>query len=181
MAKVRQWRWIGLMVAATLLVCCSAAFGAQSDSDALILVSSTPANNARDVSTNITIVLDFNKNVVASGVRTVNANAVTLWENDTKIPADVTMTDESDADGRSRIVVTPQSELRPGKTYTLRIDTTLSAKDGAIMAGPAQVTFTTEETRGAPPDLWIFVIVGGVAALAVIVFALLHRRARRRR
>jgi hypothetical protein len=181
MAKVRQWGWIGLLVAVMLIGFAGTAFGAQSDSDALVLVSSTPANNARDVSTGITIVLDFNKNVVASGVRTVNANAVTLWEDDSKIPADITMTDESDTDGRNRIVVTPQSELRPGKTYTLRIDTTLSAKDGAIMAGPAQISFTTEETHTAPPDLWIFVIAGSVAALAILIFALLHRRARRRR
>ncbi|MGL4283056.1 Ig-like domain-containing protein [Eubacterium aggregans] len=171
----RTERIVGSWLLLVMLVCLAGLCPVRAE-EPLGLVSSSPANKATEVPLNTIIELEFNKNVVSTGVRTVNTNAITLWQNDTKIPVEITMADENEApDRRNYIIVTPKESLWEGKTYTLHIDTTISARDGSVMAGPAKIAFTTV----VPPSKNtgnLRMIIGLVLGLGLAIGPILYHK-----
>lgn len=146
----------------------------------LTLVTATPANNATGVAIDAPITLEFNKNVAYATVKDGNIKAVTLWAGKDQIPANVTMADDQlQPDLRDFITVTPTEALKEGTVYTIKVDTTLSAKSGAVLTTPVEISFTTV-APAAPVNnssntiLWV--ALGALAVVIVIVAVLVTKR-----
>ncbi len=152
--------WVMLMTA-----CPAYAEGSQT----LRLLSVTPADTSVNVAVDTVITLEFNGNVVSEGLRNINRNAITLWQDDSRVEVDVEMADENQApDERGQIIVRPREALREGKTYTVKVDTTLTAKDGSVMTTAVRSEFTTLAPEKAPFNP----VYLGAALVAVLIVSL---------
>jgi len=147
--------------------------------DPLALVSSNPATTANDILVGSTFTLEFNKNIAYVTVRDGNLKAFTLWQGSTQIPADVTMADDQlKPDLKNFVIIIPKEDLKAGTSYTLKVDNTLAAKSGAVLAAPLELTYTT--TTPAPgifstSNIIIFAALG-IILIIVIVFAVMKRK-----
>ncbi|MEG2898317.1 MAG: LPXTG cell wall anchor domain-containing protein, partial [Eubacterium sp.] len=73
-----------------------------------------------------------------------------------------------DRERRDYITVVPKEPLQEGKTYTLKIDSTLQAKSGSVMPESRTLTYTTLMTEKPFNMTPIYMIIG---ALMIIVIA----------
>lgn len=145
----------------------------------LTLVTATPANNAKEVAVDARITLEFNKNVAYATVKDGNIKAVTLWAGKDQVPANVTMADDQlQPDLRDFITVTPTEALKEGTVYTVKVDTTLSAKSGAVLAAPVEISFTTVApvSANSSSNTILWVALGALAVVIVIVAVLVTKR-----
>lgn len=144
----------------------------------LALVTSTPSANATQVAVDEPIKLEFSKNVAYATVRDANLKAVTLWAGNELVKTDVTLADDQlEPDLRNFITITPVEPLKEGTVYTIKVDTTLAAKSGAVLSTPLAVNFTTL-TPAAPPtsNYTVWIVLGALAVIVVIVAVVLMKR-----
>lgn len=145
----------------------------------LALVSSNPATTANDILVGSTFTLEFNKNIAYITVRDSNLKAFTLWEGSTQVPVDVTMADDQlEPDLKNFVIIIPKEDLKAGTTYTLKVDNTLVAKSGAVLAAPLELAYTT--TTPAPgifstSNIILFSALG-LILIIVIVFVIMKRK-----
>lgn len=143
----------------------------------LALVTATPANNATDVPVDLPITLEFSKNVAYATVRDGNIKAVTIWAGKDQVPAEVTMADDQlQPDLRNFITVTPTETLKEGTVYTIKVDTTLSAKSGAVLTTPTEISFTTVAPANTNSNMILWVSLGALAVVIVIAAVLITKR-----
>lgn len=146
----------------------------------LTLVTATPANNATAVAVDSPITLEFSKNVAYATVRDSNIKAVTLWAGKDQIPANVTTADDQlQPDLRDFITITPTEALKEGTVYTVKVDTTLSAKSGAVLTTPVEINFTTVApvvAANTSSNMILWVGLGALAVVIVIVAVLVAKR-----
>ncbi|HEY5557759.1 Ig-like domain-containing protein [Acetobacterium sp.] len=139
----------------------------------LAMVSSNPATTANDILVGSTFTLEFNKNIAYVTVRDGNLKAFTLWEGSTQVPADVTMADDQlEPDLKNFVIITPKEDLKAGTSYTLKVDNTLVAKSGAVLAAPLELTYTT--TTPAPglfstSNIILFIVLGIILIVAIVI------------
>ena len=143
----------------------------------LTLVSASPAKEATDVAVDAVITLEFSKNVAYATVREANLKAVTLWNGNTQVPAQIAMADDQlQPDLRNFITITPDQALKEGTTYTVKVDTTLSAKSGAVLTQPLEISFRTTAPPAAKGNSTLWIGLGALAVVIVIVAVVLIRR-----
>ena len=143
----------------------------------LALVTATPANNATDIAVDSAITLEFNKNIAYATVRDGNIKAVTLWAGADQVPADVTMADDQlQPDLRNFVTLTPTEPLKEGTVYTVKVDTSLVSKSGAVLTSPVEISFTTMAPAGTSSNLILWVALGGSALVIVLVAVLITKR-----
>ena len=141
--------------------------------DPLALVSSNPATTANDILVGSTFTLEFNKNIAYVTVRDGNLKAFTLWEGSNQVPVDVTMADDQlEPDLKNFVIITPKEDLKAGTIYTLKVDNTLVAKSGAVLAAPLELTYTT--TTPAPgifstSNIILFIVLGIILIVAIVI------------
>lgn len=146
----------------------------------LALVSMTPSSGTADVAVDAVITLEFSKNVAYATVRDGNLKAVTLWADDTQVPADITMADDQlEPDLRNFITITPTEALKEGTVYTVKVDSTLTAKSGAVLSAPLEMKFTTTDPAGVAGTntgfvLWI--ALGALVVVVIVVIILMKRK-----
>lgn len=116
----------------------------------LALLTSSPADGARDVARDTKIKLSFNKNVVNMTVQAHNRQCITITQGGKTVPVDVVMADDQvQPEGKRDIILVPRSALLPGTKYTVNIAAGLQAKNGSTMVQPVSISFTT---AGAAPQ-----------------------------
>lgn len=147
----------------------------------LALASANPDLTAGNIPVDSPLTLEFNKNIAYVTVRDGNLKAFTLWEGSAQVPAEVTMADDQlKPDLRNFVIITPKEPLKEGTDYTVKVDNTLVAKSGAVLAAPLEMTFTA----GAPSvdsasDSNTILLIGlGILAIVVIavVIVMLKRK-----
>jgi hypothetical protein len=143
----------------------------------LMLVSASPAADAVDVAVDAVITLEFSKNVAYATVREANLKAVTLWNGNTQVPAQIAMADDQlQPDLRNFITITPDQALKEGTTYTVKVDTTLSAKSGAVLTQPLEISFRTTAPPAAKVNSTLWIGLGALAVVIVIAAVVVIRR-----
>lgn len=143
----------------------------------LALVTATPANHATDIPVDSAITLEFSKNIAYATVRDGNIKAVTLWAGADQVPANVTMADDQlQPDLRDFITLTPTEPLKEGTVYTVKVDSTLVAKSGAVLTTPAEISFTTVAPAGTSSNMILGVALGVLAVVIVLVAVLITKR-----
>ena len=112
----------------------------------LVLASSSVTNGAENVSQTPRIVLTFSKNVVHFTVRDNNKTCFSMTdENGNSVPINVEMGDDQIDPSIKRIVtIVPQSALKPGTTYLLKIGGGITSKSGVSIGKDSYISFTTE-------------------------------------
>ena len=106
--------------------------------------SSTPASGAKDIPSDTKFVLQFNKNVVNIAVKENNQKAVTLWAGAQQVEVEIQMTDDQvEREDRELITLVPKEPLAEATEYILRIDETLTAKNGSSLEKPIELRFYT--------------------------------------
>ena len=145
-----------VLLLAFCLLCMSAlsAFAAGGNGDGtgggkdqpLVLASSSITNGAENVSQTPRIVLTFSKNVVHFTVRDNNKTCFSMTdENGNSVPINVEMGDDQIDPSIKRIVtIVPQSALKPGTTYLLKIGGGITSKSGVSIGRDSYISFTTE-------------------------------------
>ncbi|MBU4437967.1 MAG: Ig-like domain-containing protein [Firmicutes bacterium] len=140
------------------------------NTEPLTLVTATPANNATGVTIDAPITLEFSKNVAYATVKDGNIKAVTLWTGKDQVPANVTTADDQlQPDLRDFITITPTEVLKEGTVYTVKVDTTLSSKSGAVLTTPVEISFTTVAPVAAANTSSNTILWVGLGALAVVI------------
>ncbi|WP_170253961.1 Ig-like domain-containing protein [Acetobacterium paludosum] len=143
----------------------------------LTLVSATPAVDSTNVAVDSAITLEFSKNVAYATVRDGNLKAVTLWKGDTQVPADITMADDQlEPDLRNFITITPTEALKEGTLYTVKVDDTLAAKSGNVLAEPLKLNFTTTAPATPNSNLTLWISLGALVVVIMIIAAVLMKR-----
>ncbi|MBU4439327.1 MAG: Ig-like domain-containing protein [Firmicutes bacterium] len=143
----------------------------------LTLVTATPVDNATDIPVDSAITLEFSKNIAYATVRDGNIKAVTLWAGADPIPANVTMADDQlQPDLRDFITLTPTEPLKEGTVYTVKVDTTLVSKSGAVLTTPAKISFTTVAPAGTSSNMILWVALGALVVVIVLVAVLITKR-----
>ena len=143
----------------------------------LMLVSATPAKDAADVAVDAVITLEFSKNVAYATVREANLKAVTLWNGNTQVPAEIAMADDQlQPDLRDFITITPAEALKQGTTYIVNVDTTLSSKSGDVLVQPLEISFRTAAPAAADSGFVLWIVSGVLAVVIVIAAVMLIRR-----
>jgi len=108
------------------------------------LESSTPASGAKDIPLDTKFVLLFNKNVVNIAVKENNQKAVTLWAGTQQVEVEIQMTDDQvEREDRELITLVPKEPLAEATEYILKIDETLTAKNGSNLEKPIELRFYT--------------------------------------
>ncbi len=145
-----------VLLLAFCLLCMSAlsAFAAGGNGDGtgggkdqpLVLASSSITNGAENVSQTPRIVLTFSKNVVHFTVRDNNKTCFSMTdENSNSVPINVEMGDDQIDPSIKRIItIVPQSALKPGTTYLLKIGGGITSKSGVSIGRDSYISFTTE-------------------------------------
>lgn len=116
-------------------------------SEALSLAASTPKDGAKDVETDVTLELIFNKNVVNMSVKDNNRTCFTLRSSDGH-PVGIELIfpdDQVEPDKKRTIYIKPLQPLLTETEYTLLINEKLTAKSGVKLPQSVSVSFTTEE------------------------------------
>lgn len=146
----------------------------------LTLVTATPAANTAGVPVDSAIILEFSKNVAYATVRDSNLKAVTLWAGKDQVPANVTMADDQlQPDLRDFITVTPTVALKEGTIYTVKVDTSLTAKSGDVLSTPVEISFTTGApvtTANTSSNMILWIALGALAVVIIIVIVLIIKR-----
>lgn len=120
-------------------------------SQPLALLSSSPADEQKDVALPVEIKMTFSKNVVYMTVRDNNSKCFTMYSQDGKqVPIEVIMADDQiEFDKRRDIVVKPLQELQTGTTYIVKVAPQLESKSGVNLGKETTLTFTTAGTTAA--------------------------------
>jgi len=140
--------------------------------DPLALVSADPDVNAEAILVGSTFNLEFNKNIAYVTVRDNNIKAFTLWDGSTQVPVDVTMADDQlQPDLRNFVLIIPKEDLKSGTTYTLKVDNTLVAKSGAVLAEPMELTYTTVTPNSSIFTTTNIILMVGVGVVVIVVIA----------
>lgn len=111
----------------------------------LSLVSSIPADGAKDFPVNGEIILNFNKNVVNMTVVDNNKACFGLYTSDgTQVAAEVIMADDQiDPDQRETVKIKPSQELGNGTAYIVKISPQLQSKSGDTLGQETIIKFAT--------------------------------------
>lgn len=116
----------------------------------LALLTSTPADGARNVARDTEIKLSFNKNVVNMSVQANNRKCFTITQGQNNVAFNVVMADDQvQPEGKRDIILVPKSSLLPGTSYKVTISSGLQAKNGSAPTQAVSITFTT---AGAAPQ-----------------------------
>lgn len=154
----------------------------------LTIVTASPADKATDIAVDTPIKLEFSKNVAYATVRDANLKAVTLWAGDQPVAAEITMADDQlNPELRNFINIVPSAPLQEGTIYTIKVDTTLSSKSGAVLTAPVALTFTTvgatevasqtsSEASNNSSGLNTTAIIVGILLVVIIVIAVVVLR-----
>lgn len=150
--KFPRYRWILVLLLTFLVLLVSpAVFAGEGDgtgggkSEPLRLVSSSPSSGQQEAALRPTITMTFSKNVVNMSVKDNNMGCFRLVsDSGSDVPINVIMGDDQINPGiRNDIIVKPNGDLQPGRTYVLIISSNLKAKSGAVMEQTAEIKFKT--------------------------------------
>lgn len=147
----------------------------------LSLVSSTPVANSTNVAVDTPIALEFSKNIAYATVRDINLKALSLWAGEDQINAEITMADDQlQPDLKNLINIIPAEPLKDGTIYTIKVNNTLTAKNGTVLESPLAISFTTaplaETTKEASGLNNSWLIIGVLAVIVIVVAAIGLRR-----
>lgn len=119
-------------------------------SEPLRLVSSVPADGAKNVPVPSRILLTFSKNVVNMTVNENNKTCFSLQsEAGKEIPVTVFMADDQiEPEKRNDVILYPSGALQSGTPYMVKVSQMLRSKSGVNLQQPVTVRFTT---AGAKP------------------------------
>lgn len=115
----------------------------------LALLTSAPADGARDVAPNAQIKLSFNKNVVNMSIQANNRKCFSITQGQNNVAFDIVMADDQvQPEGKRDIILVPKTSLLPGTSYTITVAPGLQGKNGSTLTEAVSITFTT---AGAAP------------------------------
>ncbi|HWP95754.1 MAG TPA: Ig-like domain-containing protein [Syntrophomonadaceae bacterium] len=116
----------------------------------LLLVTSSPANGAKEAALDTQIKLTFNKNVVNMSVQANNRGCFTLLGGGKAVAITVKMADDQvQPEGKRDIILVPQNPLTPGTSYRVTIASGLQAKSGSLLGQAVSLSFTTMKPPGS--------------------------------
>ncbi len=118
------------------------------EGEALALSRSSVVSDDTDISRNVIIELDFNKNVCDLQVLKSNAESVHLLDKDNNpVAVKITFPDtQVQTSYKRQIFVTPKETLRANEDYTLVIENSLASKDGEKLNKTYLLKFRTGES-----------------------------------
>lgn len=161
MSKIRRGRFVLCLLCLIIVLGCFASAAAVKTSsdpaetaaepdeddngEPFTLGSTSIRNGSKDVALDVTIQLDFNKNIVNVAVAQNNIACYHLTSRDgSVVPIRIIMPDDQLQRVYKRSVfIQPQAELAPNTEYTLTVDNTLTAKNGNVLDQFYDITFTT--------------------------------------
>ncbi len=110
----------------------------------LELVSSTPADGAGGVAVDTEIRLSFSKNVINMMVKDANLECFSLYAGNEPIAVKVKMADDQiEPEYKKDVVLVPVESLKPGTSYTIKVDPELKSKSGVTLGEELKLGFTT--------------------------------------
>lgn len=110
----------------------------------LEMVSTTVADGAQDVALDVTIRMEFSKNVTFDTVRAGNMSAFSVEDDQgNAVDIDVVLAEAVNTDERNFINVEFPDGLEASTEYTMTIAQTLESKSGENPVGPITITFST--------------------------------------
>lgn len=118
------------------------------EGEELALSKSSVVSDDTDISRNVIIELDFNKNICDLQVLKSNADSVHLLDKDNNpVAIKIIFPDtQVQTSYKRQIFVTPTDTLRANENYTLVIENTLVSKDGEKLNKTYLLRFTTGES-----------------------------------
>lgn len=118
------------------------------EGEELALSKSSVVSDDTDISRNVIIELDFNKNVCDLQVLKSNAESVHLLDKDNNpVAVKITFPDtQVQTSYKRQIFVTPKEPLRANEDYTLIIENSLASKDGEKLNKTYLLKFRTGES-----------------------------------
>ncbi len=138
-------------------------------SEPLSLVSSDPTEVSSEISLDTVFNLEFSKNIAYVTIRDNNIKAFTLWDNNTQVPVTVTMADDQlEPDLRNYVLVVPEEDLTPDTMYTLKVDSSLASKSGAVLSEPLELSYSTPAAVNTNSNMPIFIAIGAAILIAII-------------
>lgn len=141
------------------------------------VVSSVPENGAVNVEPFSEISVTFNQNVVNTTVRDINATAITLWADQTKVDIDLKMSDDLvDPEDSGTIHIIPKENLKPSQLYTIKIDTNLISTEGNHLQSPVELHFTTINTANPITLTGVITAVIIILIIAAIFYGIYSKR-----
>ena len=113
--------------------------------EVFVLNASSVRNGSKDVPLDVTIQLDFNKNVVNVAVLQSNITCYHLTTRDgASVPIRIIMPDDQlQRTYKRNVFIQPQAELSPNTEYTLSVDAALTAKNGTVLNQYYDINFKT--------------------------------------
>jgi LPXTG-motif cell wall-anchored protein len=120
-------------------------------------------------------------------VRDANLTAVTLWNGDSQVPAEVSMADDQlEPDLRNFMTITPASALDEGTSYTIKIEPIITSKSGDVLEAPLELSFTTAASVAEEAEIISasqnnnsgnsLLIIAGIGVLVIVVAVLFFKR-----
>ena len=137
---------------------------------------SQPAFDEKNLPTDTQFKLHFTKNVVYLAARENNKKAITLWEGDTQVEAEIYMVDDQlNFEERNFVTVIPKKPLKEATEYTIKVDDTLTAKSGAKLEKPVEVHYYTVGYQAFPVGGYV-AIGAAIAALAAVIWIVMKKK-----
>ncbi|WKY48724.1 Ig-like domain-containing protein [Eubacteriaceae bacterium ES3] len=137
----------------------------------LTIVASTPADGATDVAIDDVITLEFSKNVAYLTVRDDNLTAVSIYNGETLVPAEVTMADDQlEPDLRNFMTITPSEPLEEATTYTIKVEPIVTSKSGDVLESAVEINFTT---AGGVEDVVTTMADNTTSSNSILIFAII--------
>lgn len=159
----------------------------------LTLSSSNPADGQKDVAVGTSIKLVFSKNVTNMSVKENNQKCFSLSAGSEIVPVKVVIADDQvEPEKKETIEIVPESQLKAGTSYKLKISGDLKAKSGAALGKETTVAFTTAGSAtaesgkstvtgtGSNNSIKSFIIPVTIILILIIAFTglLLRKRAK---
>lgn len=139
-----------LIVAVSLLAVSGVCINVSAlEDDGLTLSKSSVVSDDTDISRNVTVELDFNKNVCDLQYLKSNAESVHLLDkNNEPVPIKVTFPDtQVQTSYKRQIFITPKEPLAANEKYFIVIEDSLKSKDGTSLDKSYVLNFSTGESE----------------------------------